>query len=280
MFKLIALDMDGTLLKSDKTISRATHRAIQNAKAKGVKVILATGRPVKGIQGYLKELDLINDGDYAVTYNGAIVQSTKTGEVIAKNTMKLDDLKYLYNLSQELDVNIHVLTENSCITPKWNKYSQLEVDCNKIPLEILDFNSLNSTRTLVKIMFVDEPDILEKAIERLPDEIYEKYTVVRSAPFFLEFLNKKVNKGFGVELLAQSLGITADEVICVGDAGNDIHMIRYAGLGVAMGNAFPEVKEIADYITCTNEEDGVAEVINKFILGRFSILDQNTRDGS
>lgn len=267
MFKLIALDMDGTLLKSDKTISIDTHKAIQNAKAKGVKVVLATGRPVKGIQKYLQELDLLNNGDYAIAYNGAVVQNTNTGEIIAKNIMSLEDLKHLYNLSKELDVNIHALTENSCITPKWNKYSQLEVDSNKIPLEILDFSSLDNSKTIIKIMFVDEPAILERAIERIPEEVYEKYTVVRSAPYFLEFLNKRVNKGFGVELLAKSLGISAEEVICVGDAGNDVHMIEYAGLGVAMGNAFPEVKEIANYITCTNEEDGVAEVINKFILG-------------
>lgn len=266
MFKLIALDMDGTLLRKDKTISKATHTAIQNAKAKGVKVVLATGRPTLGIKKYLGELGLTNDGDYAIAFNGAVVQNTKTGRIIAKNIMSLEDLSYLFTLSKELGVNIHLLTENSCITPKWSKYSQLEVDINNIPLQILDYNSLDSSTTVVKIMFIDEKELLDEIVEKLPEEIHDKYTVVRSAPYFLEFLNKKVNKGFGVELLADALGISAEEVICVGDAGNDIHMIKYAGLGVAMGNAFPEVKEIADYIACTNEEDGVAEVINKFIL--------------
>jgi Cof subfamily protein (haloacid dehalogenase superfamily) len=266
MYKLIALDMDGTLLREDKTISKATHRAIENARNKGVKVVLATGRPAKGIEKYLKTLDLVNDGDYAVAFNGAIVQDTKTGQVIAENLMTIEDWDFLYKLSVELNVNIHLLTHSVCITPKWNKYSQLEVDMNNIPLEVLDNSELDRSTTVVKIMFIDEPEILSAAIEKIPAEVYEKYTVLRSAPYFLEFLNKSVNKGVGVEMLAEALGLSPKEVICVGDAGNDIDMIKYAGLGVAMGNAFPEVKEIADYITSSNEEDGVANVINKFIL--------------
>lgn len=266
MYKLIALDMDGTLLRPDKTISKKTKQAIRNAKELGVKVVLATGRPTLGIDRYLKELDLISEGDFAIAFNGAVVQNTSSGDVIAKNIMTLEDLRYLYSLSKELGVNIHALTEDSCITPKWSKYSQVEVDINNIPLDIIDFNALDDSTTIVKVMYIDEKNHLDKIVEKLPEEVYEKYTVVRSAPYFLEFLNKVVNKGTGVELLANSLGISSKEVICVGDAGNDIHMIEYAGLGVAMGNAFPEVKEIADYITCTNEEDGVAEVINRFIL--------------
>ncbi|MEG0857514.1 MAG: HAD-IIB family hydrolase, partial [Terrisporobacter sp.] len=92
------------------------------------------------------------------------------------------------------------------------------------------------------------------------------YTIVRSTPFFLEFLNPQANKGAGIGLLAHELGIKQDEIICVGDAGNDKHMIEYAGLGVAMGNATEDIKDLADYITLSNDDDGVAHVINKFIL--------------
>lgn len=266
MYKLIALDMDGTLLREDKSISKETHRAIQRAKAKGVKVVLTTGRPIDGVTKALEELGLISEDDYAIAYNGALIQNTKTKAIVAQTLMSLDDIDYLYGLSDKLNVNIHALTENTCITPKWSKYSQVEADINDIPLKILDFNNLDKETTIVKIMFIDEPDHLSKVIENLPQEVYERYTVLRSAPYFLEFLDKKVNKGYGVEILANTLGIKKEEVICVGDAGNDIHMIQFAGLGVAMGNAFPEVKEIADYVTLSNEEDGVARVIDKFIL--------------
>ena len=110
-----------------------------------------------------------------------------------------------------------------------------------------------------KFMMIDHPEILDECIKKIPKKFYEKYTIVRSMPFFLEFLNPNANKG---------VGIKQDEVICVGDAGNDKHMIEYAGLGVAMGNATDDIKEIANYITRTNDEDGVAHVINKFILER------------
>lgn len=266
MYKLIALDMDGTLLNEKKVISKENVKAIQKAVAKGVKVVLATGRPTKGIQSYLKELNLISEDDYAIAYNGAIVQNTKSGDIIFKALMSMDDLHFLYSLSKELNVNIHALTPDSCITTRVNKYSQLEASVNGIPLEIVDFDTIENNTAIVKTMFVDEPEILQAAVDKLPKEIYDKYTVLRSEPYFLEFLNKKVNKGTGVEILAKKLGIKKEEIICIGDAGNDIHMIKYAGLGVAMGNAFPEVKKIADYITKTNEEHGVAHVINKFVL--------------
>jgi Cof subfamily protein (haloacid dehalogenase superfamily) len=265
MYKLIALDMDGTLLREDKTISKDTFKAIQRAREKGIKIVLSTGRPIDGIRKYLKQLDLINDDDYAVAYNGSLVQNTKTDEIIAQTVMTQEDAAFLYKLSKELNVNIHALTENSCITPKWNKYTQVEIDINGIPLEIVDFNNLTN-RKIIKIMFVDEPEYLTEVINKLPKKLYEKYSILRSSPIFLEFLDKKVNKGYGVELLAKKLNIKPEEVICIGDAGNDIHMIKFAGLGVAMGNAFPEVKEAADYITLSNEDNGVAHVINKFVL--------------
>jgi Cof subfamily protein (haloacid dehalogenase superfamily) len=266
MYKLVALDMDGTLLNSNKTISKENLKAIQNAKEKGVKVVLATGRPIKGIEKYLSELNLISENDYAVAFNGAVVQNTKTGEVLSKTLMTINDVGYLYNLSKELHLNIHISTLTSCITPKLNEYTQHEADLNGLDIEISDFKHIDPNTTIVKVMFIDHESLLNNAIKKLPNEIYNKYTVVRSAPFFLEFINKEVNKGVGVDILAKNLGIKKEEVICMGDAGNDIHMIEYAGLGVAMGNAFPEIKKIANYITKTNEENGVAHAINKFIL--------------
>lgn len=266
MYRLIALDMDGTLLREDKTISQETKIAIEKAKKKGVQIVLASGRPVEGIEKYLEELDLLSGEDFVVSYNGAVVQNTKTKEIINRTVLSGTDLHELYELSKKLGVNIHAFSKDGCITPKLTKYSMLEGEINNIPVITVDYKDVAKEDEIIKIMMVEEPEILQKAIDSLPKEIYDKYTVVRSAPYFLEFLNKKVNKGTGVEALANSLGIKQEEVICMGDAGNDEHMIRYAGLGVAMGNAFEEIKEIADFVTKTNDEDGVAYVINKFIL--------------
>lgn len=266
MYKLIALDMDGTLLNEEKKISKENYLAIKQAREKGIKVVLATGRPTKGIERYLGKLDLINDEDYCVTYNGSLVVNTGTKEELTKILLTSEDVHYLYDLSKKLDVNIHALTTEGCIAPKLSKYTKLEIEMNDIPFHQIDFSAVDNTIPVAKVMFIDKENKISSAIKNLPKEVYEKYTVVRSEPFFLEFLDKKVNKGTGIKSLAEKLGIKQEEVICIGDAGNDIHMIKYAGLGVAMGNAFPEVKRVADYITLSNEENGVAHVINKFIL--------------
>jgi len=266
MYKLIAIDMDGTLLKGDKTLSEETCRVIKEAHSKGIKIVLSTGRPMKGIEQYLEALDLVSDKDYAVTFNGAVVQNIKTREIISKKGISHEDVAVLYDVSLKLNLNIHAFSFDSVLTPRITTYTQLESDLNHVPIEIMDFKNLDKSIDIIKVLMVEDPAILAEAIAKLPSELYEKYTVVKSAPFFLEFLNKSVNKGVGVELLAKSLNIKQEEVMCIGDAGNDIHMIKYAGLGVAMGNAFEEVKKIADYITLTNEEDGVAHVIEKFVL--------------
>ena len=266
MYKLIALDMDGTLLNEEKQISSANYEAIQKARESGVKVVLASGRPLVGFKRYLEELNLVSENDYAVAFNGALVQSSEGNEIVSKTTLTLEDYKYLYELSKELKVNIHALTEEGVISPKDSKYTRLEAEMNDISSEIIDVCDVTEDTTIVKVMFIDEPDLIEEIIEKIPENLKEKYTIVRSAPFFLEFLHKSVNKGVGVAALAEKLNIKPEEVICIGDAGNDIHMIKYAGLGVAMGNAFPEVKRVANFITKTNEQDGVAHIINKFIL--------------
>jgi Cof subfamily protein (haloacid dehalogenase superfamily) len=266
MYKLLALDMDGTLLNGEKKISPANYEAILRARENGVKVVLASGRPLVGFRKYLEELDLISDDDYAVAFNGALVQNSKGGEILSKATLNVDDYKCLYELSKELNVNIHALTETTVISPKDSKYTRYEAEMNDIDCEISAVSDVPCDTTIVKVMFVDEPALIEEILEKIPESVRDNYSIVRSAPFYLEFLHKSVNKGAGVAVLAEKLNIKQEEVICIGDAGNDIHMIKYAGLGVAMGNAFSEVKKVANFITKTNDEDGVAHVINKFII--------------
>lgn len=266
MYKLIAIDMDGTLLRHDKTISERTKAVIEQARAKGVRIVLASGRPLEGLEGYLDTLKLVTEEDYVISFNGAIVQNVATKKIIGRTTLKGQDLKELYEVSKQLGVNIHAFSKDGCVTPVMTTYSKLEGEINDIPVHVIDYNQVDSNEEMIKIMMVDEPDKLQKAVDQLPKQLYEKYTVVRSAPYFLEFLNKAVNKGEGVRALAEHLEIKREEIMTFGDAGNDWHMIEFAGMGIAMGNAFPEVKEIANYVTGTNEEDGVAEAIEKFVL--------------
>ena len=145
-------------------------------------------------------------------------------------------------------------------TQDWGYRELLELD---LPASIA---TLPADEQIMKVMMIDPEPQLSRAIAQLPAELYQRYTVVRSSPYFLEFMNKRSNKGTGEAALAEHLGLTAHQVIAVGDAGNDRHMIEYAGLGVAMGNACDEIKTLAQYTTARNDEDGVARVIEQFIL--------------
>lgn len=266
MYKLIAVDMDGTLLNEKKEISNRCQEAIDKLREKGKKIVLATGRPLKGVQRYLEKLNLFDENDYVVAYNGALVQSTRNEQIIFDKPLSLDSYKELYEVSRQLDVHIHALTDISVLTPKNNPFTGIESSINQIPIIEGPIDDIDSSTMIVKVMFIDEPEKLDAILPSIPQWVKDKYTIVRSAPIFLEFLDKSVNKGAGVSAIAKQLGIKQDEVICVGDAGNDLAMIQYAGLGVAMGNATEELKSEADYITLTNEEDGVAHVIEKFML--------------
>ena len=267
MYKLIALDMDGTLLTTEKKISEKTKVAIKAAEAKGVKIVLASGRPLLGINRSLEELELLKDDDYVLSFNGGLVQNTKTGEIVSKVSLKGSDLKYIYEISRNLNINIHAFSaKDVLITPKNSQYTDHEAEINGIDINIKDFNEIEDEEDIIKVMMIDPQEILDPAIDKLPSEIYEKYSVFKSSPFFLEFTHKEVDKGLGLKRLGEHLGIKREEIIACGDAGNDLSMVKYAGLGVAMANATPEVKEVANYITTSNDEDGIAKVIEKFIL--------------
>lgn len=267
MYKLIALDMDDTLLTTDKRISERNKYAIKEAEAKGVKIVLASGRPLVGLTKHLEELELLKDEDYVLSFNGGLVQNTKTQKIISKLPLKGSDLKYIYKISKELNINIHAFSANEgLITPQISKYTEHEAEINGIDINIKDFNKIDDNEDIIKVMMIDPQDILDPAIEKLPNDVYEKYSVFKSSPFFLEFTHKEVDKGLGLKKLGEYLGIKREEIIACGDAGNDLSMVKYAGLGVAMENATLEVKEAADFITKSNDEDGIAYVIEKFIL--------------
>lgn len=267
MYKLIALDMDGTLLNPEGRITPRTQAAITAARARGVTVVLTSGRPLEGMTPYLAELGLTGPDDYVICYNGALVQKVSDQRIIRSQLLTGKDASAIAHLADELGVNIHGFSvRQGLISPRVSTYTEHESQLVKMPINLVDFATLPADEQVMKVMMIDPEPQLSRAIAQLPAELYERYTVVRSSPYFLEFMNKLSNKGTGVAALAEHLGIDASEVIAVGDAGNDRHMIEYAGLGVAMGNATDEIKGLAQHITARNDDDGVAKVIEQFIL--------------
>jgi len=267
MIKLIALDMDGTLLNNEKKISERNYQAIQHAKDAGIKVVLASGRPPQGLQQFLTQLGLTSNDDFCVSYNGSLVQRVASGDVLHQTSLKGTDIKKVFKLSEALNVCIHAFSvKQGLITHKNNPWTDIEAKINGITATEVDFNTLADDDDFIKVMMVADEARLTDAITQLPESLKADYTVVRSAAIFLEVLHPESNKGVAVEKLCQLLELSAEEVMCVGDAENDHAMLSFAGLAVAMENADDQTKALADYITSSNLEDGVAEAIEEKAL--------------
>jgi len=294
MYKLLVLDMDGTLLSNNKEISKENIVAIEKAKQSGVRVVIASGRTINGIETYLEELDLISDDNYSVVCSGSIVINNTKDKIIQCDPLSSKEIKYIFNLAKQLDISLNMYSGESILIHSSNYFSKIDAIANNVPLKMIDLNSLGDDNLITKIMLINEdlsmvgdiqalfPSIIVKDIDiiakegynkelfadmsKLPKGLLEKFNVSKVAPFIVEVMKKNSSKRSGIEKLAEELKIKPHEIICIGDSGNDKQMIEYAGLGVAMGNAFPEIKEIADYVTYSNEDNGVAHVIDKFIL--------------
>lgn len=266
--KLIAIDMDGTLLNPQHEITPRVKQALQAARDKGVAIVLATGRPFVGVERYLMELDLQQPGQYCITNNGALVQQAENGECVAEVALGFDDYLYVERLARELGVHFQALTRTELFTPNKDisPYTVHEASMTGIPLRYRAVDEMDSSLTFPKVMMIDPPELLDAAIARLPQEAHDRYTIMKSSPYYLEILDKRVNKGAGVRALAERLGLTRDEVMAIGDQENDLAMLEYAGTGVAMGNGIDKVLSIAQFVTKTNAEDGVAHAVEKFVL--------------
>jgi Cof subfamily protein (haloacid dehalogenase superfamily) len=266
MIKLIAIDLDGTLLNSKKEISAANKETLAKAKAAGVKVVICTGRPLKAIHHILDELNLEEPGDYAVTFNGGLVQKNDTGEVMAKSALKMADIAYLYETIHPLGLPMDVISD-TVVFQLPSEHASLYKEANPF----MDFydgtvETLEQNRVYNKAISAVAATFLDEQIAKFPAEVRERFEVIKSRDMLLEFMPKGVTKAVGIDLLAKHLGITSEEVMTLGDEENDLPMIDYAGVGVAMGNAVPAIKAAANVETDTNDNDGVAKAVEKYVL--------------
>lgn len=265
-YKMIVMDMDDTLLRHDLSISPRTKTAIAQAQAKGIKVVLASGRPSSAMVPYAKELALDQYGSFIVSFNGGMIIDCRTNQVIFQQTLPKETVHELYHISKKHEVFIHTYLDNDIVTPKDNEYTKIEKKLTGLPIvEVKDFCS-HVDRHVVKVLMLSEPSYLKKVESKLRPELGHKMNLHISKPYFLEFTDHGIDKAASIGRLLVQLGIPKEEVIAIGDSYNDLSMIEMAGLGVAMGNAPADIKAKADYITDTNMEDGVAKVIEQFVL--------------
>lgn len=265
--KLVAIDIDGTLLDSNRKITPKVKETLQKANENGMYIVLCTGRPLPGVKEQLAELDLYGENDYVITYNGSLVQATKTNEIISQYSLSHDDFLEIELMSRKAGVHLHTIDDKAIYTANRDigKYTVHEAYLVDMPLKYRTVEEMTPDMSIIKMMMIDEPEILDQAISQLPDSFIEKYTTVKSTDFYYEILNKEASKGNALAKLAEHLGITQSETMAIGDNENDLSMIEYAGIGVAMGNATDSVKAAADIQTTSNDEDGVAEVLLKYM---------------
>ncbi|MBL1230575.1 sugar-phosphatase [Enterococcus sp. BWB1-3] len=265
--KLVAIDIDGTLLDSNRNITARVKEAVQKANKQGVFIVLCTGRPLPGVKSLLEELNLYRDNDYVITYNGSLVQATKSKEVISKYTLSYTDFLEIELEARKVGSHLHMSDEQNIYTFNRDigKYTVHEAYLVDMPLKYRSVEEITPDINVIKMMMIDEPKILDHSISQLPSSLKEKYTTVKSTEFYYEILNKEASKGNALEKLAAHLNIPIEETMAIGDNENDLSMIEKAGIGVAMGNATENVKNAADVHTSSNDEDGVAEVLFKYL---------------
>lgn len=263
MYKLIAIDIDDTLINDDKEVTPATQTALESAVAAGTVVTLATGRAYASAQAIARQTGL---NVPIITYQGALVKNLIDEQTLYERYVPQDAVRKLFQYC--VDHNLHLQT-----------YLDDKLYAREENQKLRDYTALNRTafyvepdwKTLAegptfKLLIIDEPDFLDELTPVLRELLGPDVHITKSKPYFLEIMHNEGTKGHALEFLAAHFGCELSQTIAVGDSWNDHEMLEKAGLGVAMENAIPALKEIADFVTRSNNDDGVKYVIDKFIL--------------
>ncbi len=262
-YKLLALDMDGTLLTSKGTISEKTLEAIHAAQEKGVLVTASTGRPLQGVDKYNGQLNI--DGP-VILYNGAMIVHITTREILFEQNLRTEDARKILELGRKYNTTMCIWSRNqlygNVLNERIHEYKKLS---GVEPLLVEDYEALLE-QGITKILWNDEISRIKEFEELLENANLEEVTYCTSKPIFLELFSSKVSKSVAMEKIGELFNVNQEEMISIGDGENDLPMIEYAGLGIAMGNAPLSVKEKADAVTLSNDCDGIAEVIQKYII--------------
>lgn len=271
-YKLLVLDVDGTLVNSRNELSIQTLNSILKIEHTGVRVVLASGRPLYGLRGLVDKLEMKKWGGYILPYNGGQIIDARSNEVLFEKRIDREHLPYLEKKAQKNGFGFFTYRDNQLITTQpENNHIREEAELNG--LEIVAVDNLSTAVDFFphKCVLVSDD---ETALVGLKDywrkRLAGSLDVYRSESFFLEIVPVYIDKGNTLGVLIEMLGIKAEDILAIGDGRRDFSMLQLAGFGVAMGNAQDSIKACADYITESNDNDGVAAAIQKFIIARIS----------
>ena len=265
-YKLIALDLDGTLKNSENKITPKTKEALIKAQQQGVKVVLASGRPTPGLRHEAKELELDKYEGYLLSFNGAHVSDYKTKETIYEQTLTIEEAKKAYDRAKEYHLACMTYENDVVVTEdESDEYVIVEGNINDISVKKIESFKDNLKDPIHKVLLTGKPDFVASIVEEFKEPFGDSLSIYRSAPFFIEVMAQGIDKAASLDRLAKSLGIKQEEVMAFGDGYNDLSMIEYAGMGISMANGVDGVKERANFITLSNDEDGIAYALEKFL---------------
>ena len=269
-YKLIGIDVDGTLVTNDKKITKETIEILNKCKEIKDKLHLSivSGRPLSGLVSFFPYFD---EDSFFITYNGAKIVNIKTKETIYELNMEEKISKIILNYIYENKLHAFIWINDELYVDEYNKEVKFyEGTSGKKAIlinikELLDSQSKINISLLTKLIIYGNHDTLENVrieLQKLSSDIYCDY----SSPDYLEFFNKNVSKGNSLETLARYYSLSMNEVIAIGDNYNDLSMIKKAGLGIAMGNSPDDIKTQANFVTKSNEDNGLVYAINKYIF--------------
>jgi Cof subfamily protein (haloacid dehalogenase superfamily) len=265
MYRLLAIDLDGTLFtpRPQKIITLRTRRALQKAVEAGIKVVIATGQSLVVLQHLCRDLPITGP---QIIENGAVIADIKTGQLYHEKllppTFVLPVLEALQQAGFHRAYHTLHRVYADMDSPRVRQWYDPPVP------PVIEIESVASLypEPCIKLVGIGPENMLRAKRQALMDKFAGQIYVTQSAFDLLEFLHPAVSKENGLKTIAQDLGVKPEEVVAIGDGHNDIGMLQFAGLGVAMGNAHEEVKRKADYVTHSNAEDGVAAVIEEMLL--------------
>ncbi len=264
-YKLMAVDIDGTLVDSSGNLAEETVKAIRLAVSEGLVFSICTGRPVQGVEGLVERIGLDIP---LITYNGAMVLTGKSREILYQQVMTEEDSRNIISLGEKYGTTLVIWQDNKLYAPKINervlKYKEgANVEPILLSKEEMD---ILLKKGPTKILWYDDPEIISRYQDEVGSYLSPNVNYHTSKPIYLEFVDKRASKAIAMEKLGEYYGIKRNEMIAVGDGWNDLSMIEYAGLGIAMANAPAEIRDKAGFVTLSNDENGVAHAIYKFIL--------------
>ena len=266
-YKLLALDIDGTLVRNDRTISDTTRQTLLLAQQQGTRIVIASGRPAFGIAPLADQLQLARYGGFVLSYNGAEIFDWQSGEAIYQKPLPTDIIPTVCSQCKSAGFYFMTYCGSTIVTETpLSPYIQLSSKRNGMTISAASSFLDAIQLPLFKIMIVGEPAALAEFEPRLNSVIAGRAVAFRSERFYLEVVPCGIDKASCLGVILSRLGLTAASLMACGDGYNDISMIQFAGMGVAMENANEQVKQSADYITLSNEADGIAAVVRKFIL--------------